>query len=138
MKKASYVYLPIFTRHIFYGNDIGAIRKLVSKYYKDSELDLDELDDLGNTEGFVKPVFNPDDDEHIRIFIMYVKDGADLGTVTHESVHLMNQVLLYVGQELDDVNDEVQAYLAGYFTNTFMEEIRGVKSDDGKLEKLKK
>ena len=39
-KKAVYEFLPIYDRHIFYGNDLEKIKEVVLQYFKPDEVDL--------------------------------------------------------------------------------------------------
>ena len=130
MKKAKSVheFLPIYDRHIFYGNSVDAIKASIAKHFKKGEVDIDEIFDGVNCEGFASPIFCIENEDRIRGFIMYVKDDASIGTVGHEACHLVNMVFLYLGLELDDSNDEAQAYLLGYLVERFMTLIRGYKA----------
>jgi len=71
-------------------------------------------------------------------FVLMTADSASIGTVSHEATHMVNQVFTYLGQEVDQINDEAQAYLLGYIVDMFMDKIRGVPSNvDRPLKKLK-
>ena len=124
--KAVYEFLPIYDRHVFYGNDLEEIKAEILLHFKESEVDL-SLIDHPYAHGLTAPVPAADDDEKIQAFVMYILDSSDIGTVTHEAVHLTNQIFYYLGQELDPLNDEAQAYLTGYLAKVFMEKIRGEK-----------
>lgn len=39
-----------------------------------------------------------------------------LGTITHESIHILNKIFIAIGQDWDLENDEMEAYLGGYIT----------------------
>ena len=135
--KAVYEYLPIYGRHIFYGNNVDAIKKLIRKKYKPSIVDSDMLFDGVNCHGFISTLNCEDDETRVRCYVMFVDDCADIGTVAHEATHLTNRVCLYLGLELDALNDEAQAYLTGHFTQVFMEKIRGVKPKQEALKNIK-
>lgn len=135
MSKSVYEFLPIYDRHIFYSNDLGHCLKLIEKYYKPGELDLDGLELEVNFKGICAPIYDKKDETFIRCLVIVVDDSEGVGTVTHEATHLTNFVFVNVGQDLDIINDEAQAYLSGYLAQRFMELIRGHKNKDGKLVK---
>ena len=124
--KAVYKFLPIYERHIFYGNDLAEIKRVIGQHFKAEEVDL-TLIDHEYAHGLTAPVPCLEDDEKIQAFVMYIADSSDIGTVTHEATHMCNQIFFYLGQELDALNDEAQAYLTGYLAKEFMENIRGEK-----------
>ena len=47
-------------------------------------------------------------------YIVAFKYKDDYSLIAHEVVHLVNRIFLDVGQELDRINDEAQAYLTQY------------------------
>ena len=134
MKKAKAVYefLPIYERHIFYGNSVDTILKLIKSYFKEAEIDLSLITEMKTAEGYVAPIMCKKDDEMLKALVMFVREEAAIGTVAHEAVHMVNHVFDYVGQDLCTVNDEAQAYLTGYFVQRFMENIRGEKPTKAK------
>jgi len=134
--KAVYEFLPIYERHVFYGNDLEEIKAEILLHFKESEVDL-SLVDHPYAHGLTAPVPALDDDEKIQAFIMFIADTSDIGTITHEATHLTNQIFFYLGQELDPLNDEAQAYLAGHLAKVFMEKIRGSKEVVRKRKKRK-
>lgn len=137
--KAVYHFLPVYSRHVFFGNSSSAIKDEILTYYKESEVDVDFLNgsDDGHL-GYVSPVFCKKDEERVHCFVMMTTDDASIGTVTHEATHLVNQIFSYLGQEVDQINDEVQAYLSGYLVDAFMEEVRGAKPTVEVKKKLKR
>lgn len=124
--KAVYSYLPIYDRHVFYGNDLEKIKAEILKYFKPNEVDLEILNE-SNIHGLTAPIFHPDNDEAVMAHVMCILEVGSIGTVTHEATHLTNQIFCYLGQELDNINDEAQAYLNGYLAQQFMELVRGHK-----------
>ena len=141
MKKAKAVYhfLPVYGRHIFMGSSVKEIGDLLGKYYDVNKIDVSILPSEESVHGFVCPITSATNEELTHSYVMYVKSSADIGTVTHEATHLTNFIFDYLGQELDVCNDEAQAYLTGYLTQTFLEQIRGAKATSQRpLEKLKK
>lgn len=134
--KAVYEFLPIYDRHLFFGNDLAEIKRVISHYFKDNECDL-SLIDHDYAHGLVAPVLYPGESEKIQAFIMFVRDDVSLGTVAHEATHLTNQIFYYLGQELDAYNDEAQAYLTGYLTERFMAAVRNVKPEPRERKKFK-
>jgi hypothetical protein len=127
--KAHYEFLPIYGRHLFMGNNVVALKNLISQYFKDDEVNLDELDGTSCL-GFVCPIHCLKDPERILAFVMYVRPDAGHGTITHETTHLTNQIFSYLGQGLDEDNDEAQAYLAGHLAQVFMEKVRSATKED--------
>lgn len=47
-------------------------------------------------------------------FIVAFTDKDHLSNIAHEIVHLKNYIYLQVGQELDRINDEAEAYFTGW------------------------
>ena len=137
--KAVYEYLPIFNRHIFYTNDIPSVKKLINCYLKSADIDSSNITEDRIVHGYVAPILCSKNETWLRGLVMYVRDDSDLGTIAHEATHVVSYIFDYIGQDLDAVNDEAQAYLTGYITQRFMENIRGVKpSKDAPLKKIKK
>jgi len=138
--KASYHFIPIYNQHLFFGNDTGAIADLIKCYLTEERVDYDEFDDRDDTlnAGFVRALYSKKDDDQIVAFILYSADECGAGTLAHEVTHLVNRLFAYVGHELDDLNDEPQAYLVSYIVDAFMESIRGVTNPDQPLKKLKR
>ena len=96
-KKAHYEFLPIYERPIFYGSDLKAIRKLVLEYYKESEIELDVIDDYITGDchipfGLAAQLHDADVEDKIHAWVMFIKDDADMGVITHECVHITNQI----------------------------------------------
>ena len=135
-KKAVYEFLPVYDRHIFYGNDLDEIKRVILKHFKEDEVDLSLLEH-DYAHGLTAPVPCTKNDEKIHAFVMHIADTSDIGTVTHEAVHMTNQVFFYLGQELDELNDEAQAYLTGHFALRFMTLIRGYKHKSRERKKRK-
>lgn len=103
---------------------------MVYQYFKSEDIDLLEIIQPMREKqpfGFAAPISLRKNPEKKVGFIMFVKDSADIGTVSHESVHVCNMMFEYVGQMADEWNDEIQAYIVGHLTKVFMEEIRGEK-----------
>jgi len=136
-KKVHYEYLPVFERNIFYANDLDALEAEVYRYYRKGEIDYLEVIamDGDGALGFAATIAPREDPLRVLAFIMFVKDTSDSGTVAHEATHICNKIFDYIGQEGDEVNDEVQAYLVGHVTKTFNEQIRGHKKTSRKLRK---
>jgi len=135
MKKAHYSYIEIYNRNVFYGSDIKEILKLAKTYLKGENADYSLITELGPALGFVAPTPDKDDDERVYAYVMYVGPGEGLGAICHEATHLTNFIFDYIGQDLDLCNDEAQAYLAGYITDQFCENIRSIKTKTGKLKR---
>jgi hypothetical protein len=125
--KAHYEYLPVFERNIIYGNDLDAIRKKALEYFDEHDIDFSGLECDSNPYGLATSIDSRVNPGKVLFFIMYVRDDADIGTVSHESLHTKNHIWSYIGQLADEANDEADAYLIGHLTKVFMEEIRGVK-----------
>ncbi len=142
-KKVHYEFLPIYERNIFYGSDVKAIKEEILKYYKEEDLDLETLDEhldgkVHLPQGFSTYIENSKIEDKVELFILYVRPDSDIGTVAHEAVHVTNQLFTYIGQDLDIVNDETQAYLVGHLVKTFMENIRGEKKSTNSTERKKR
>ena len=127
MKKAEYELLPIYDTHVFYTNDLDLVKKLIKKKYKKSKYDLSLMPEEGESDGFVAPILSADELERALGYIMYVSPKSGVGVIGHEATHMTNFVFAEIGQDLDIVNDEAQAYLAGYFCQQFMDKIRSKK-----------
>lgn len=59
------------------------------------------------------------------IVLNFSDDELTHGTITHEILHFVNFIFTEIGAKIDQLNDEPQAYLAGWATNcvySFMEE----------------
>jgi len=129
--KAVYEFLPIYGRHIFYSNDLGALRKLVVSYFKPTEISYKSLDEIlidnKLSQGVTIVLNNIDDENHARCFCLYAQKGADINVVVHEAHHLSNYLSVYMGMQLDGINDEPQAYLEGYLVEQYLKHINGYK-----------
>lgn len=73
--------------------------KAIEKEYK-----LDNID--GEYEGFV---FSNGDS-----IVVVVTSKVTPSIIAHETVHIVNEIFLSTGMQLDKVNDEAQAYLTGF------------------------
>lgn len=52
------------------------------------------------------------------IFCVFDTDNNEmLPTITHESVHVLSNILLFTGAQYDPKNDEPMAYMAGHVFN---------------------
>jgi hypothetical protein len=139
--KSVYHFLPIFDKHLILTNDLDSGVKLVSRYFKDSMLDVEELNELSTVYerafGLSVVVENPKVQDKQLCYIMHVRDDVDINVVAHEATHITNYILEYIGIPID-IDDEAQAYLNGYIMELFMVEIRGYKRKEGALKRLKK
>lgn len=122
--RAVYEFVPIYDRGVFYTNDQDAALKLIKHRFKGVNIDTSLVEGNKLCHGFVAPILCKDDDEKVHGYVMFIKDSSDLGVIAHEAVHLVNFIFDYIGQELDLLNDEAQAYLTGYFVKRFMETVR--------------
>jgi hypothetical protein len=106
-------------------------------YFNKSDMDLTILDDNEDVFGLSANIEYKEekqkDNPRVVFFVMYVSDRADIGTVAHEAVHTANFIFEYLGQEADQKNDEMYAYLVGHLTKVFLEKIRGVEKKDRAL-----
>lgn len=48
--------------------------------------------------------------------VIALKHCAGVGAISHEVVHFVNRLFMYIGYEPKPDNDEIQAYLIGYAT----------------------
>ena len=134
--KAVYDYVPIYNRHVFYATDPDLLLKEIHKYFKEGTVDVSYIKADDTSHGYACPITDINDDDHIKAFAVLVrKDEA--GVIAHEIAHLKNFIFAYVGQEADAINDEAEAYLIGYLTNRYLELMKGKKSGDKPLKKLK-
>lgn len=123
--KAVYEYLPIFNRSLFFGDDLLAMQKLASKKLG-SSADVSLMNGVGGESNLgLTGTIPKKDSEQILGFFMHVNADEGVDTVTHEACHIVNFVFDYIGQDLDVVNDEVQAYLLAYIVKRFMVTVRG-------------
>ena len=136
-KKAAYEFLPIYDISIFYGNDAGEIISLIGEYFKDGQVDFSLIEECKECSGFVAPISKTGCPGIAFGYAMCIRESNDLATLAHEATHLTNFIFSSVGQELDVVNDESQAYLTGYLAQSFAEKIEGKKSKFKPLTKLK-
>jgi hypothetical protein len=119
-----YELLPIYDRHIIYGDDLKAIKKKLFQFYPSDKIKTEILDRDDHINGLTGIILSKKDDGRILCFIMFVDPDADHGVVAHEATHLVNYIFDYLGQEPDALNDEAQAYLTGYFVKQFCKHIR--------------
>ena len=140
--KAVYEYLPIFGRHIFYGNDLTAMYKLLHLYYKDNQIDFEDLGktviDYSYTQGLSWQIHSLSNPHKVEAFCMYVRDDVDINVVAHEASHIANFLLIFMGFPVDGIDDEPAAYLTGHLTEQYLIHFRGYKQKKGELKKIKK
>lgn len=140
--KAHYEFLPIYDRCIIYSNDWAELRKTVASYFKESEISFKELDELIKdnklSQGVAFVLSNIDDETHAIVFCLYVEKNADINVVVHEAHHIANYLLLYMGMQIDGINDEQQAYLEGYLVEQYLKHIDGYKPKSKPRVKIKK
>lgn len=129
--KVFYELMPIYDRHVFYGNDPVEIKKMIQKAFKPSEVDLDDLDEYisisNHLEGFCLGLNCNTEPERLRCFVLYVDDTVEDWVVAHEAIHLKNMIYDYLLIQPDVNNDEPEAYLLEHIVKQFMVNIRGHK-----------
>lgn len=91
----------------------------VNLHYLDDIEDLSKkhnLPDMGKFKGFV---FSNKGEFHV----VFLKQYYSTGVLVHEVVHLVNFIFEHIGQKLDLINDEFQAYYTQYWFEKFNKEI---------------
>lgn len=85
-------------------------------------------------------IYNTDikEEDYDAVVFTQVKDSSkivlaikkvDWPTIAHEVVHVVNNIFLSCGVQLDRHNDEPQAYLTGWVFNEIVEFLKEIKND---------
>lgn len=56
-----------------------------------------------------------------KVYGVFLGPGCTAGLIAHEATHVKNYLFKEVGQQLDLVNDEAEAYLMGWITREIYE-----------------
>lgn len=65
------------------------------------------------------------------ICLVFFEETPSINSIVHEIVHAVNKVFCHIGQEADEHNDEVAAYLAGWMAGEvekFLKKSKNVKN----------
>lgn len=94
-------------------------KQTVNLYYLDNTEDLSKKHNLPDTSKVKAFVFSNEGSFHV----VFLKQYYTTGTLVHETVHLVNFIFEHIGQRLDSINDEIQAYYTQYWFEKFYKEI---------------
>lgn len=94
-------------------------KQTVNLYYLDDTEDLSKKHNLPDMNRFKGFVFSNKGEFHIVLR----RQQYTLGVLVHETVHLVNFIFEHIGQKLDLINDEFQAYYTEYWFEKFEKEI---------------
>lgn len=88
----------------------------------DSQVLLDDDDDI-----FARTVYGSQDkgDYQIRTIYLFLNpthptSNLTAGTITHEVIHIKNMIYRFIGDDPSIFNDEPEAYLTGWLTDTIV------------------
>jgi len=137
-KLAHYEHLPVYGVDVFYASDLDALETLIYQYYRKGDIDFVETRvSEDGTGGFSTTICLRDDPTQIVAFIMFINSDEDLNCLSHESAHICSLIFKFIGQKACEENDECQAYLTGYLTGVFAENILSEVKVCQKLKKKK-
>lgn len=115
----------------------------------DNETDKEREWEDGDFEDFVCEVFSVIEKEtnYYGILILINKTALNyktypfselIGTITHESIHVVHKVFRKIGQEVDEYNDEMEAYLGSFVSANIVEFMLEEKFINNWFEELRK
>src|SRR5260221_10750108 len=111
------LYEPIYKArvHFVYNSTVEELNDWLKKQ-KREELDL-EKSSMGIFHAFDVPDIT--NEGRATAYLVFIHKDADIGTLVHESLHLVIKIFDDVGIEISSKNDEQLAYYQGYWFNLF-------------------
>lgn len=113
MKK---VEVPIFGFPLYLSNDADEVIAFAKRKAGDSKTVKDIEEAIEDALG-VSVTFNGNDDRFYRIMAVF---NGDIGTASHEAVHIGWSILRGASVEIDEDNHEMLAYLTDWLLTEFM------------------
>ena len=124
--------IPIFGGKVIVAQG-GDIHK-VSKKFKVTWNEEESKESLDGVYGFVFNYL----DESKRRYLVWFKEEPSVNTIVHECVHIVNRLFMDIGLELDERNDEAQAYVTGYISELIFNNVKYKLKDAEKQTKSSK
>jgi len=98
------------------------------KYYEEGAFDFEEVEISKSSEGAIWTLtdkLDEDDGGHdVTKFLMWIVDGSDMITLSHEIIHITWEIKRFTNIKIDEDNQEFQCYMHDYIMEQILDTLK--------------